>query len=297
MSLIHTVKIDLHISLVQKHYTTLEQKLAALDSSHKNFHQKVLETICEVFPPNFIVIVGSNLNFNIQFLKNSLWIFSFDKAQVLLYRPRDFAFPQAQKMQRFSIEDKKKYLEENRDPELTDFKVNSNSLFSEEELKKLEEFIRLFYNAKRGDETELVKTLKAFLLFNHESLYLHIVIGAKDVISRVSSDITESRQFKANFKLRNTQKTMCLFIFEKQGEKEKMIERVFGRWKELLIFIVMCLLLVVLSGCSKSRTSFFGFDKELVCSQKDNLIWLLGGATLALVVAKHWKGKQKKKVL
>ena len=294
--MIKTVKVDLDPKLLRVYHSALDGRFSKMDSSAKDFDSQVFATIREVVDPRFIVAVGKEISFNVQFLRQTLWIFTVGPLQVLIYRPRNFAFPQAQRPLRFTAEEAEKLLAEGAPQALVSVETKDNSLFSDSELADLHRFLHLFFNSKKGDETELVRVLKPSLLFTHESLYLHVFVGKGQLLSHVprAKDETKKRCL-LQFVRREGARSFQLLVVEKQGERQAIVERVVGKWREAFIFLLLCGLLFLLTVCKDIQ------NPQGLCIYRTELIWAFGGLAIATVGAKFLARKsapeKKKKLL
>lgn len=301
--MIKTLALDLD----KKTYTDLLARISRsiksppLDSNSHKYFQELQDRISQAIPDDYVIVVSDELRYNIQTKKNSVWIFSIDKAKVLIYKPKPFAFPQVSKYDAITQEDEKKFIDENPNPFVSEISVASNSLLSEESANDIVRHIQTYLN-KHHDKpdplSDLIKNVKFFFLTKVESIFIHIILANKKTLSyslpEIDSNDLQGKILQINFRLNGKAGTHSLLVFEKQGPNDNFMSRVVAKWKEALLIIGMMFLLVIFSACASNRTEYLGMDITGICQNKSMFVTAIATALVTAVFVKNIKKSKEK---
>jgi hypothetical protein len=301
--MIKTLALDLD----KKTYTDLMARISRsiksppLDPSSHKYFQELQDRISQVIPADYVVVVSDELRYNIQTKKNSVWIFSVEKAKVLIYKPKPFAFPQMSKYDPITKEDEKTYIDDNKDPYVAEISIASNSLLPEDSANDIVRHIQTYLNKHKDNPdplSDLIKNIKFFFLTKVESIFIHIILANKKTLSyslpELDNTDLQDQILQINFRFNGKAGTHSLLVFEKQGPNDNFMSRVTSKWKEVLLIISMMFVLVILSACTNNRSHYLGMDITGVCQNKSMFIAAIATALVTLVVVKNFKKSKEK---
>ena len=303
--MIKTFSIDLEKPEYTKYFNAIRQSIAqkalpANDST--DFYSNLKNRLAVIFPTDYILMVSDSLEYNIQTVKGSSWIFSVNSARIIAYRPKPVSFPQLLKCPPLTKEDAKEFVEENKDPLVTSMKLIKNTLIDSSKEQHLMDLVRLVLN-KTGKDNEPVGQMlvyvKQFCLVHVESLFVHIVVGNKDTLEiSYSGEIGElektEKVFELDFKLKGVPAKKKLVIFEKQGQVGSFSQRFSDKWKQVLLVLVFISALLLLTKCNNGSTEYLGLDIRGVCRNKNVLVYLMASIFVGFIFIRHWsKSKER----
>jgi len=301
--MIKTLALDLDKKSYQDLIARISRSIKSppLDSSSHKYFQELQDRISQAIPADYVVAVSDELRYNIQTKKNSVWIFSIDKAKVLIYKPKPFAFPQVSKFDAITAEDEKKFIDENADPYVADISVASNSLLSEESATEIVRHVQAYLNKHRHNQdplSDLIKNVKFFFLTKVESIFIHIILANKKTLSyslpEVDSTDLQDQILQINFRLNGKAGTHTLLVFEKQGPNDNFMTRIVTKWKEALLIVAMMFCLVIFSACASNRSYYLGMDITGICQNKSMFVTAIATALVTVVFLKNIKKSKEK---
>lgn len=301
-----THSIDLEKKEYLKYFNAIKISLKEnpLPGEDDPEHYRLLKNrLSAIFPSDYIVILSSSLEFNIQTLKKSSWIFMIYSAKVIAYKPKAVTFPQLLKCPPITKEDLKNYVTENNDPFLTSLKLIKNSLFDQTREAEIIELIKvsLNKNAESKDPvSQMMVYVKQFSLIHLETLFIHIVIGnSKDFQISFPSDgekLEEEQSFlEIDFKVKSDKNRKKLFVFEKKGEIGTFSQRVTDKWKECLLVLAFVLVLLLITKCNNEVDTYLGLNINGICKNKSFLVYFLVSIFVGFIFLRHFK-KSKEKI-
>ena len=72
------------------------------------------------------------------------------------------------------------------------------------------------------------------------------------------------------------------------------MRRVLSKWKELLVFVFMFMIVMLLSVCRDDKPTYLGRDVSAVCKNKSTLMFTLGAVIVGFIIMKGIDKKLKK---
>ena len=303
--MIKTFSIDLEKPEYTKYFNAIKQSLAnkPLPSSESaDFYFNLKNRLALIFPVDYILIMSDSIEYNIQTVKNSSWIFSIYSARIIAYRPKPVSFPQLLKCPPLTKEDTKEFLVDNKDPLVTSMKLIKNTLLNPLKEQHLMDLVKLILNKIGGDKEPIGQMLvyvKQFCLVNVESLFVHMVVGNRDTFEiSYSGQIGEleisEKIFELDFKLKGIPTKKKLVIFEKQGQVGTFSQRFSDKWKQVLLVMIFIGALLLLTKCNNGSTEYLGRDIQGICKNKNMLIYLMASIFVGFIFIRHWsKSKER----
>lgn len=86
-----------------------------------------------------------------------------------------------------------------------------------------------------------------------------------------------------------------MLIFEKIGKDTSWKQRIVGKWKEILVFLALLMILLTLSICKDRRVEYYPDVVQQMCYKRDGILLFLGLGILATVGMKMIVGRMQKK--
>lgn len=173
--------------------------------------EEAFQILLSIIPPGFVICMSRSLITNISYAHKNLCTFSlYDEVKVAIFRPRPYGYPTIKGMQYFTPEEREKFLKEKN---FLNFQVKENSLFAEDKLAELEQFVQLFFS-KYTEETfeekgkkvnrdcKFVLVLKTQCYMLSESLFLHVVMSrSKKLLYKLDEELEpKSKSLSVEFK-------------------------------------------------------------------------------------------------
>ena len=114
-------------------------------------------------------------------------------------------------------------------------------------------------------DTKFMKCLKTFCYDKIESLFIHIIMAnSTNLYLHLPKNKEEfdkdDKVFQIEFRQERKKIKQSVLIFEKQGNNDSLVNKLLKKWKEILIFIFMFILLITLSMCNKSIENMSEFQ-------------------------------------
>ncbi len=302
--MLKTYSVDLEKIDYTRYFNAIKASLKTHplpSSDDPTYFSKLKDRLAGIFDPEYIIIVSESLEYNIQTLKATAWIFSIHSAKVIAYKPKPISFPQLLKCPPVTPEDTSRYLTNNSDPQITSSKLLQNTLFPEAQAQELMDLVRTVLN-KLGDQsdpvTQMMVYAKQFCLFHLESIFIHIVVGNSDSLQvALPSDtlhaegVEEAKEaiFDFEFKLKGQKTKKRLLIFEKKGRVDSFRKRFSSKWKEVILILGFIMTLLVLTKCSTDSPDYMGMDLQAVCRNKNLLIYVLVFMAAGFILVRHFR--------
>lgn len=304
--MIKTKKLDLSKKdfLLYHKQILSEIKYLKLSPDDKNYQKELCRILRTIFPLDYIILLGKDMYYNIQTKKNFVWIFLIDQINVIIYKPRPFAFPTFQGFEVFDKNDENNYLK----PEIFETLEVKKNTVDDKIVEQIKNYMIIFFNKHKkdtvlhkGKEVDtfvfFLKSLKTFCFSKMNSYFLHIVMVPKRTFAhRIPQEnlLKENKEIEILFRLKDKGKKMSLVIFEKKGKDDSFVKRCLAKWKEFFVFFFMFLLLVTMSVCNSDKADKLGSDVEFVCRNKGTFLMTFGFMVIFFVIFKNFANRKKK---
>lgn len=267
----------------------------------KQYAKELFKIITDVFGRNFIIVVSSNIYFNMQTKLKSTAIMIFGNLKIIIYQARPFAYPALNKFEHYNENDRTMYLENQENSNVEEFRVIKNNLLDDADLKAITEYMKIYLNKNKDMkdyQAELLKSLKIYFLSKTGSLFLHLIMGESKTFNyNIPEEIdlaNETKELKIEMKLNSDKKNYTLIAFEKQGLQDNFMHRCLKKWKEFSIFLLMFFIVILLSACREADSKYLGYDVDAVCKNKTTFLFLLGAGVVGFVMLKSLSKKGNK---
>lgn len=304
--MIKTHTVDLEKSEFLRYFNAIKTSLAnkplpPTDSS--DYHAKLRDRLASIFDPEFIIIVSDALEYNIQTLKGTSWIFSIYSARVIVYKPKPIAFPQLLKADPITKEDFEKFVTGNTDPYVTSSKLIRNTLFPAEKAEDLVKLVKTTLNKlhEQADPiSQMMVYAKQFCLYNLESIFVHIVVGNSETLEvslpskSGEEDDSNEAVFDFEFKCRGMKSKKRLFVFEKRGKSDSFGERFTNKWKEVLLVLAFIMVLLVVTRCTGGEGSIAGIELAPICRNRNLFVFVLAAMMVGFIAVRQMRRTQEK---
>lgn len=301
--MLKVTRVDMDAKFFAPKYHLILTKSKEIDPklTPKQYTAEVYKIVRDAFGSTFIILLSHNLYYNIQTKLKTTAIMILGSIKIIVYQARPFAYPQLNKFEHYTDDDKRKYLDEAPVHNVEEFRVVKNNLIEEQDLKDITEYMKIYLNKNKDVkdyQAEFLKSLKIYFLSKTGSLFLHLVLAESKTFSyQIPEEIDftkENKELKIEMKLGTDKKNYTFIAFEKQGQQDDYLHRIIKKWKEFFIFLFMFFIVILLSVCRENNGKYLGYNVDGVCRNKTTFLFLLGAGVVGFVMSKSLNKKGEK---